>query len=48
MSTKTLLEKIGGEELLDTAVDLFYNRVTVDPELVRFFEGHDINRLRAH
>ena len=45
-STATL--KIGGDTALQAAVDQFYSTVLVDPELKRFFEGHDHEKLRKH
>ena len=48
VSTNSLLAKLGGEDRLDTAVDLFYTRVFVDKELGRFFKGYDAKRLRRH
>ena len=45
-SQKTL--DVNGDIALEVAVDKFYERVLVDPSLVRFFEGHDHAKLRKH
>lgn len=37
-----------GDAGLTTAVAVFYDRVVADPELAPFFEGVDLERLRAH
>eukprot|EP00286_Rhodomonas_abbreviata_P016051 CAMPEP_0181320644 /NCGR_PEP_ID=MMETSP1101-20121128/18239_1 /TAXON_ID=46948 /ORGANISM="Rhodomonas abbreviata, Strain Caron Lab Isolate" /LENGTH=193 /DNA_ID=CAMNT_0023428373 /DNA_START=45 /DNA_END=626 /DNA_ORIENTATION=- len=46
--TKTLFERIGGEAALDAAVNSFYDRLVVDAELAKFFEGADVKALRGH
>lgn len=44
----TLFEQVGGQAAVKTAVTVFYNRVTDDPSLAKWFEGIDLSRLRAH
>lgn len=43
-----LLDKIGGPSALEAAVDIFYERMIVDETLTRFFEGIDVDTLKAH
>jgi len=43
-----LLAKVGGKEILHAAVDLFYERLLVDPELGKFFHGSNILLLKWH
>jgi hemoglobin len=43
-----LLDRLGGEESLQLAVDKFYEKNVSDQELARFFDGVDMIRLRAH
>ena len=45
-SQKTL--DVNEDIALEVVVDKFYERVLVDPSLVRFFEGHDHAKLRKH
>jgi hemoglobin len=43
-----LYDAIGGEDGLAAAVEVFYARVTADPDVARYFDGVDLDRLRAH
>lgn len=43
-----LFDGIGGDAGLAAAVDVFYARVTADPEVAGYFAGIDLERLRAH
>src|ERR1041384_6790877 len=43
-----IYEAIGGAPALAAAVDDFYVRVLADPELKGYFEGVDLERLKAH
>lgn len=43
-----LYDTIGGDAGLATAVEVFYARVTADPEVAPYFVGIDLDRLRAH
>lgn len=45
---KPLLEEIGGESALDTAVNALYEKIVADESLQRYFRGVDVNRVRAH
>ncbi|GLI66033.1 hypothetical protein VaNZ11_009739 [Volvox africanus] len=45
-SVPTLYERVGGVAAIEAAVDIFYNRIIADPELVRFFEGIDMKKQR--
>ncbi len=39
-------DELGGEEAVDKAVDLFYNKVLADPRVNYFFEGIDMDTQR--
>jgi hemoglobin len=43
----TIYEQIGGQEALIAVVDDFYDRVLADPELVGFFTGVPMSRLKG-
>jgi hemoglobin len=43
-----LVKKIGGSDVLKQAVNNFYDRLTVDPDISKFFHGADIQVLRWH
>jgi hemoglobin len=43
----TLYDRIGGDEVIESLVHAFYRRVLADPELARFFEGVDQERLQT-
>ncbi|MBW8803034.1 MAG: group 1 truncated hemoglobin [Catenulispora sp. 13_1_20CM_3_70_7] len=43
-----IYEAIGGAPALAAAVEIFYARVLADPELEGYFEGVDLERLKAH
>jgi hemoglobin len=43
-----LYETLGGDTGLTTVVEVFYSRVTADPELAPYFAHVDLDRLRAH
>lgn len=44
----SIYERLGQEHGIRTAVDDFYQRVLADPALQSYFQGSDMNRLRAH
>ena len=44
----TLLDNLGGEPALRAAVDEFYARLIVDPELEPFFVDVNVERLKKH
>ena len=46
--SQTIYSQIGGRDAVETVVDDFYDRVLSDDRLVGFFEGMDIEELRAH
>ena len=48
LATTTLLHDIGGRESLESVVDVFYELVWSDPDLISFFEGVDKSWLKAH
>ncbi len=48
VSGSSLYERIGSEPAVNAAVDRFYERVLVDPELKDFFNAVSISRLKAH
>jgi hemoglobin len=43
-----LYDALGGDAGLATTVEVFYARVTADPELAPYFARVDLDRLRAH
>lgn len=43
-----IYDQLGGPDGVRTAVTVFYNRVTADPELGPYFAGIDLERLKAH
>ncbi len=43
----TAFERLGGESGIRTAVDRFYARVLADPRLTPYFEGAEVERLKA-
>lgn len=43
-----IYDRLGGPDGVRTAVDVFYRRVTADPELAPWFEGVDLERLQSH
>ena len=44
----SIYEQLGQDVGIRTAVDHFYERVLADPALTPYFDGVDMNRLRAH
>jgi hemoglobin len=44
----SIYTKIGGAPSVSAAVDKFYERVTGDPSLARYFDGVDMSRLKSH
>lgn len=44
----SVFDEIGGQRAVRTAVEVFYRRVTNDPQLMRFFDDADLGRLAAH
>ncbi len=44
----TIFDRIGGADAVAAVVDLFYDRVLADPDLVGYFEGQDIERIKGH
>ena len=43
-----IFDRIGGDDTVRAAVDLFYDKVLDDPSLVGYFDGVDIPHLRVH
>jgi hemoglobin len=43
-----IYDSIGGAGAVAAAVDLFYERVLADPELIGYFTGVDIATLKSH
>jgi len=43
-----IYDAIGGRAAVAAAVDLFYEKVLADPTLAPYFEGIDMDHLRAH
>ena len=46
--SQTIYEQIGGRDAVEAVVDDFYDRVLSDDRLAGFFEGMDMQELRAH
>lgn len=44
--TSSLYERIGGAKAVEAAVDIFYNKIQNDPDLLPFFDGVDMQRQR--
>ncbi len=45
-SEKSLFERIGGADTIDSLVDSFYDKVLADPELNFYFKGKPMAKLR--
>lgn len=43
----TIYEQVGGQEAIAAVVDDFYVRVLADPDLVGFFSGTNMSRLKG-
>ena len=48
MNAPTIYEQLGGEPAMEKAVNSFYEKVLSDDELIEFFEGVNMNKLKAH
>lgn len=46
--SETIYDRLGGSDVVKTAVTVFYDRVVDDDSLAKWFEGVDLSRLRAH
>lgn len=44
----SIFDAIGGHAAVAATVDEFYDRVLSDPELLPYFDGTDIRRLKGH
>ena len=44
----TIYDQIGGEPAVTAVVEEFYRRLLADAELLSYFEGRDMTRLKAH
>lgn len=44
----TIYDEIGGEPAVTAVVDALYERLVADPDLMSYFEGRDMRRLKAH
>ena len=45
---KTIYEELGGEPAIEAAVELFYAKVLVDPELMGFFSETNMTFQKKH
>ena len=45
---RTIYDEIGGEPAVAAIVDAFYERLLADPDLMPYFDGRDMRRLKAH
>ena len=43
---QTLFERVGGEQAISDLVEVFYDRVSADPELKPFFKNASMSKLR--
>ncbi|MFD1514185.1 group I truncated hemoglobin [Halomarina rubra] len=46
--SETIYSQIGGRDAVEAVVDDFYDRVLSDDDLVEYFEGMEMEELRAH
>ena len=44
----SLYDQLGGEEALAAAVEEFYTRMQLDPEVAAWFDGIDLTELKDH
>ena len=44
----TVFAEIGGAQAVEAVVDQFYQYILADPELVGYFEGVNVDRLKHH
>ena len=47
-SIDSAYQALGAHPGIRRAVDQFFERITADPSLTRFFAGADLDRIRAH
>jgi hemoglobin len=47
MMSETLFEKLGGEEAVNVAVDIFYRKVLSDHRIYRFFDNTNMEEQAA-
>ena len=45
---QTIYEEIGGAPAVAKVMDLFYQQLLADPSVNHYFEGKDLQRLKAH
>lgn len=43
----SLYDELGGEAAIQAALDLFYEKVMGDPRVAVFFDGIDVDRIKA-
>ena len=43
----SLYHQIGGDAVLDEAIERFYDRILADDRIRHFFDGVEMDRLRA-
>ncbi|KRX04177.1 Globin-like protein [Pseudocohnilembus persalinus] len=46
ISQQTLFQRIGGQDAINAATDIFYDRLLVDPVLSKYFKNTDMNLQR--
>jgi hemoglobin len=44
----TIYDEIGGAPAVNAVVDAFYERLIADADLMAYFDGRDMARLKAH
>ncbi len=48
MNSVSLYDQLGGAPTVVAAVDLFYKKVLADDELIEFFQGTSMDKLKKH
>lgn len=46
--SQSVYRKIGGQRAVEAVVEEFYDRVLSDEQLIPYFDGMDMDELRAH
>ena len=44
----TIYDEIGGAPAVEAVVEAFYQRLLAEPDLMSYFEGRDMAKLKAH
>ncbi|SIR92331.1 group I truncated hemoglobin [Natronorubrum thiooxidans] len=46
--SKTIYDRLGGQDAIAAVVDRFYDRVVADEQVAHYFDDVDMHRQRAH